>query len=357
MNRRDFIKTSSLSIIALKYASFDGWNRPTLPSNWAWYTIDKTQSGDSVKHFLANLRSHGIEGILARGTNEAYEGFAPLARAAGIRLHAWRPTMMRGEYINEHPEWYTVNRDGESCAGPNPPYVNYYRWLCPSHEKVKELLISDYTSLCDIEGIDGIHLDYVRYCDVILPEKLQAKYGLVQNHVMAAYDYCYCDVCRADYKNEYGIDPMNLQDWRTNRTWLDFRLNQLVKLVRAIASAVREREKAITAAVFPTPVMAKRMVRQDWASFGLDAYMPMLYNIYYDEGLDWIGKCVSESLKQLPTPVPVYAGVLDGAVQGKDIPRVYKMVKEKGGSGLSFFTGKNLTDSDLDKLKNAIDSQ
>ena len=56
--------------------------------------------------------------------------------------------------------------------------------------------------------VDGIHLDYVRYCDVILPVNLWQNYGIEQTRELPEYDFCYCETCRAKYKAEHGVDPL-----------------------------------------------------------------------------------------------------------------------------------------------------
>lgn len=37
--------------------------------------------------------------------------------------------MNRRELLDKHPDWYAVNRKGESCHD-KPAYVDYYRFLC-----------------------------------------------------------------------------------------------------------------------------------------------------------------------------------------------------------------------------------
>ena len=50
--------------------------------------------------------------------------------------------MNRRELLDKHPDWYAVNRKGESCHD-KPAYVDYYRFLCPNHQGVAEYLAED----------------------------------------------------------------------------------------------------------------------------------------------------------------------------------------------------------------------
>ena len=355
MERRDFLKASGMSALALSMGSWTiAHAGKTLPGNWAWGGINDKLTDVQLLKVFDRYKSHGIDALLPEGSNELYARISELGKKAGLEIHAWRWTMNRGQYIKEHPEWYAVNRNGESCAGPHPPYVDYYRWLCPSHDEVKEVIVKDYSELCDIPDLSGVHLDYVRYCDIYLPKELQPKYHLVQDHEMPEYDFCYCDTCRKLFKEQSGIDPMDMKDPASSTAWRDFRLNQLVKLVHAIVEEVHRKGKLITAAVFPTPAMSRTMVRQDWSKFNLDAYLPMLYQNFYGEPESWIGQCVKESLTELPQGTPLYAGLFRGAIQTADISSIYSMVKENGGRGLSFFTADSLSDDDLKVLKKTL---
>jgi len=357
MERRNFLKATGLSALSFSMGSWkDIFSHKIFPRNWAWGGVHDKMSDDELLKAFERYKSHGIDALLPGGSNKLYARISRLGKKAGIEIHAWRWTMNRGQYIKDHPEWYAVNRKGESCAGPNPPYVNYYRWLCPSHDEVKDLIIKDYSELCDIPELSGVHLDYVRYCDIYLPRELQPRYSLVQDHEMPEYDYCYCDTCRRLFREQSGIDPLDLKDPASNAAWRDFRLNQLVKLVHAIVEEVHRKGKLISAAVFPTPSMSRIMVRQDWSKFHLDAYLPMLYHNFYGEPESWIGKCVKESLTELTPETPIYAGIFRGAIQTSDIASIYSMVKENGGRGLSFFTADSLTDDDLKVLKRVIAS-
>ena len=47
--------------------------------------------------------------------------------------------MNRRELLDKHPDWYAVNRKGESCHD-KPAYVDYYRFLCPNHQSWRTIL-------------------------------------------------------------------------------------------------------------------------------------------------------------------------------------------------------------------------
>lgn len=354
MNRSQFIKASFFGIsgIALTSSfSFGTFGNQVMPGNWAWMDGSIHTSTDKWKELFDKMLNARINGLLVNGSNELYQKIGPLSQQAGMQIHAWRWTMNRGDYMKEHPEWYTVNRLGNSVID-KPPYVHYYRWLCPSRPEVKDLLVKDYSELSEIPGIKGVHLDYVRYCDIFLPVALLPKYNLVQDFEMPEFDYCYCALCRSTFKQKTGYDPLDQKDPSADRSWRQFRLDQLVTVVQAIAEAIHRKNSVITAAVFPTPEMSRTMVRQDWARFNLDAYLPMLYHDYYLKPTDWIGECIAETRKEIGDTVPVYAGIMVNpkTFTPEVLARTIRQVKEAGGQGISAFTAGGLNDGQLKVL-------
>ena len=63
------------------------------------------------------------------------------AHAAGLVLHRWVWALNRSgdaQVKAEHPEWFSVNRNGESSL-TKPPYVGYYQWLCPHASRCENI--------------------------------------------------------------------------------------------------------------------------------------------------------------------------------------------------------------------------
>ncbi len=75
--------------------------------------------------------------------------------------------MIQGENPKLPHDLYAWNGLGES-AWDKPAYAAYYKFLCPSREEVYLFLEELYTEIASLEEVDGIHLDYIRFPDVIL---------------------------------------------------------------------------------------------------------------------------------------------------------------------------------------------
>lgn len=323
---------------------------PRQVKNWVWTRINKSKSDAENQKWFALLKECGISGVMFEGYDE---NLYRLCKEAGLEAHYWKWTMNRAELLTVHPDWFAVNRKGESTHD-KPAYVDYYRFLCPNHEGVADYLAASYVKEAHLPYVDGVHLDYVRFPDVVLPVSLWKNYGIEQTSEHPEYDYCYCDVCRAQFKALTGRDPMELKFPMEDQSWINFRLDAITRVVDQITKAVKADRKAISAAVFPGPSMAKKMVRQDWGNWALDAYFPMIYNGFYYEGPEWIGRSVKESVQTVNGRAKVYAGLMFPDIK-KDFEKALDEAFNNGASGVSFFDGPD--EVYLRKLKAYLDNK
>ena len=307
---------------------------PRRVKNWVWLRIDKKLSDDDWRKRFELLRECGIAAALFEGYDE---NIYRLCQASGLEAHYWRWTLNRTEFLETHPEWYAVNRLGESSV-EKPAYVDYYRFLCPSRSEIAETLAESYLSDAHLRYVDGVHLDYIRMPDVVLPVNLWKNYGIEQTREHPQYDYCYCEHCRASFKQKTGKDPLTLEFPMESQSWLNFRYDSIGTVANTIARRVKSKGKFISAAVFPGPTMARRMVRQDWGNWVLDAFFPMIYNGFYNEGADWIGRSVKESVEAVNGRAEIYAGLMFPDIKN-DFETCLDAAFDNGASGVSFFDG------------------
>ena len=313
--------------------------------NWMWEGLHKDWSDEQYSQHFKKAYDCGISAVLFEGYDERVYR---LCHEAGLQCHYWNWTLNRGELVKTHPEWYAVSRTGKSCAN-EPPYVDYYHFLCPSHHEVIEYLVDDFDKKSKLPYVDGMHLDYIRFPDVVLPVDLWKNYGLTQTSEASDFDFCYCDSCRHHYKERYGVDPLQLEYPMVSPSWLSFRYDAVTNLVKSIYKKMSERQVFLSSAVFPTPDMARKMVRQDWSNWGIDAYFPMIYNGFYREGVAWIGQAVKECVQAVQPKSKVYAGVMFTDIKGDAFEKALDEVFSNGASGVSFFAGPD--DEYLDRLK------
>ncbi len=355
-NRRKFLKASVFtSLSAALVPAVASGAAPVAGAkkdwkHWVWIRPREADKDADLKTFYQRLYAAGVRGVFFEADSERHYR---LAKAQKLEAHRWMWTMNRGEksLLQAHPEWYAVNRKGESCAN-KPPYVNYYRWLCPSREEVAQYLEADVRQLLAKDYIDGIHLDYVRFCDVILPVNLWDNYKIEQTKELPEYDYCYCDICRQKFKEWKGVAISDMKFPEASLSWRLFRYKAITHVVNRLATIAQAAKKPITAAVFPTPEVARRIVRQDWTAWNLNGICPMIYHGFYKEDVAWIGDAVEEGVKALHGKFPLYAGLyLPDFKSTAEVKQGITNALNNGAAGISLFG--NVTEDVLQALEGA----
>lgn len=358
MDRKHFLKLMGAGLVgvaggsALAACGETGWSAAT---NWAWMGGDSGAIKNWQRQF-ARMRAAGIDGLLLK-TADIEEQPAPrvieAATQEGLEVHAWVITMMRGEQMEAHPDWYAVNREGVSTA-EDSPYVDYYRFLTPCLQPVRDYLAGHIDQVAQTDGLAGVHLDYIRFPDVILPITLQPKYGLTQDKEYPRFDYGYHPACRAQFEQQTGTDPMDLDDPPSNEQWVQFRYDQITRVVNRLAEVVHSHNKMISAAVFPTPDIARRLVRQNWPAWPLDAVMPMMYHNFYDEPVDWIQAATEQGIRALNGQFPLYSGLFVPELTPDQLTKAVESARTSGASGITLFNARAMTEAHWTRLSEVL---
>jgi uncharacterized lipoprotein YddW (UPF0748 family) len=369
MTRKEFIKLLNAGLYGMAFAKLNIDNIYALNSNkkeiknWLWLHPWRNISEDEYKRRLEKIKLCGIDAIIPNiygswralyqsqhlpASDHLLEKLLPIAKSSGLEVHAWMWTMICNveKVLNQHPEWFAINRNGLSTK-ENPAYVNYYRFMCPNHPEVKEFILKTVSELSAITELDGIHLDYIRYPDVILAEKLQEKYGIVQDKEYAEYDYCYCNRCISKFKSETGIDIKESFAPDMNNKWLQFRYDSITDLVNdVLIPPAKKRGKMISAAVFPN----WKHVRQEWSKWKVDAVFPMLYSKYYNQDDAWIQAKIKEGLNTINSSIKLYSGLLVDSYNPKELSIAIEKSLDSNADGVSLFAYHSLKEDHYKSL-------
>ena len=208
----------------------------------------------------------------------------------------------------------------------------------------------------EVDGLASIHLDYVRYPDVILGADLQPKYNIIQETELPQYDFGYHPIARKKFKEIFNKDPIDFKNPELSTEWRQFRLNAITTLVNEIIEIAHSKNKKVTAAVFPFPEMSRQMVRQAWNDWNLDAAYPMLYQNFYRENINWIGFATKQGVSDVD--FPIISGLYSPALRtAEELEKAIIISKENGAKGISIFTADGLNkeqQSVFVKLKNKL---
>lgn len=322
---------------------------------WVWTTANAERPDSSYTDEFKKYSENGIDAVLINtGTDpELLSRLTPIAKEEGLEVHAWIMAMNRpGDSVAlQHPDWYAVSRDGNSTHDTRP-YVDYYQWMCPTREESRNHVLGLVEGLAKVKGVESVHLDYIRLPDVFLPVGLLPKYDLEQEEELPEFDFCYCDVCVAEFEKLHHKNPRDMKNPAIDMEWKQFRLNKIKEVVDASYKIAHENGKELTAAVFPYPEMADHMVRQRWDKWDIDEVLPMIYHNFYNEEVDWIGFATGQGVQDLAAKdVKLNTGVFVPELNPEEIKEAVKLAKENGATGISFFDGNALTPEKLQAVK------
>jgi Uncharacterized protein conserved in bacteria len=345
------MKFTALLLVAIMAVSACSDNKKTeakaeYPMFWTWLGYGSEAKFDSICVVMSEM---GIDGVMLNAaTPDDYRKAIPIAHKHGIEVYAWLWTMNlehdRDRLVKEHPEWFSVNRKGESLADTKA-YVDYYKFLCPALPEVREYIKNKIREYCEVEGLNGIAIDYHRLVDVILPTTLWPKYGIVQDKEYPEWDYGYHPAMIEKFAAMHGYDPREQEDPSTDELWLQFRCDQVTEVANEIAEVVHSYNKVMAASPFPTPAMSRKMVRQDWGKWNLDIVFPMVYHNFYTEDVSFISDCTIENVRDKNPMTTLYCGLMvDGS------PEVFASMDaalDNGAEGIAIFTVNSLTSPEI----------
>lgn len=338
---------------------------------FAWTGGPGEASDEELEATFQDYKSKGIDGLMYNGGHDpaTYHRVGSIAKEVGLEFHTWIPTMVQGKSPEIDSSWYALNGKGESAL-THPAYVPYYKFLCPSEDSVYLYLSNLYTAVAEVPEVDAIHLDYIRFPDVILARGLWDKYGLVMDREYPQYDYCYCDRCVSAFAKKTGIDIRSVEDPSRVEEWKQFRYDLITNMVNRLADDVHAKGKKIDAAVFPGPnSVAKRIVRQEWDQWKLDAFYPMNYNDFYLESPEWIGTVTQEGVTAIDNRAPIYSGLFicpkpekkgdekdpeNHGLLPEELSTAIKTSMDNGAAGICLFTPERMTDEHWKVFAKAI---
>lgn len=327
-----------------------------------WITANKDRVNEDYATEFTKYKNAGIDEVLINtGTDpELLKRITPIAIEKGLKVHAWIMAMNRpGDSIAlSHPEWYAVSREGKSCFDTRP-YVGYYQWLCPTRKESRNHVLGLVEELAKVDGIESVHLDYIRFSDIFLPIGLLPKYdNLVQDEELPEFDFCYCDVCVSEFEKIHHKNPRNIKNTDIDMEWKQFRLNAVRNVVNDAYEIVHKYNKNLTAAVFPYPEMADHMVRQRWDKWTIDEVYPMIYHGFYNEEIDWIGFATKQGVEDVKDKgIGINSGIyMPDFKSTEEFKQAILLAKENGAKGITFFDGPAISEEYLKAIKETKES-
>lgn len=189
------------------------------------------------------------------------------AKPLGMKVHAWKVMWQFPDDwlspLGTVDPFKKAGRLQKNLKGEDQP------WLCPSLRQNRDFEIAAITELLRNYEVDGFHLDYIRY---------------------GGAEVCFCRHCKAAFeswsKKKVGNWPADAAPGGIrDAEYGDFKRDNITSMVREIRAAAKKARPGVelSAAVFPSPSIARTAVFQDWPRWVEEGLLDMVSTMTYTE--------------------------------------------------------------------------
>jgi len=294
-----------------------------------------------------------------------------LAKAAGLRVHAWINVNFiasaktlphsRDHVISRHPEWLMVPKALSATLRAidvrSPGYIGpLVRWtraavdnaqtegvyLSPVSEASREYTASVVGEIASKYAVDGIHLDYARFPNDAFDYSAAAlsEFKATRVSLMSPTDRQRLDrlavATPAIWANMYP------------EAWADFRRDRMTRLVTrltAVARAARP-DLVVSAAVAPDGADARDRVLQDWPGWVHARLLDVICPMAYTTSLDEFTALVTSAAKLADGRASVWAGIGAYRLPVGDAADHVRAARKVGAAGVLLFSYDSLSTVD-----------
>ncbi len=284
--------------------------------------------------------------------NENFVGFDPLevwrdeCKKEKIKLHIWFETFYVGNdnpnvnpqsilFLN--PSW--SNKNKKDYASLNPVKVstehNGY-FLDPVNPEVRKFLLDLLEEIIVTYRPDGINLDYIRY-----PQAVSE---------MNAWGYT--ELARDLFKQEYGVDPVDLGPSEYAVAWGNFRRSYVTAMVKSVNSLCKKHKVYLSAVIFPDRLAAFTSKLQDWKEWSQNGYIDGVTPLF----LTCDARTASTAIKKVASTIQprtdLYAGLFVTFIGGSpdDLIRQIHESRKLNVGGVILFDYAHITTRYTDVL-------
>jgi len=292
---------------------------------WSWDRTAEFIKQNGVDHLILNALHGASAGYPSKvlptdatlpAGSDAFAQCVAACRKHGIKLHVWMTNYQsHGHAPKEFLERLKADGRLQVDVDGNPA-----EQLCPSDERNLALQRDAMVEAARIDGVAGIHFDYIRYPDG---------------------KKCYCPTCRSKFEARIGHRVENwphdvLGEGPVREEWLQFRRDNITRLVREVHAEVRRvaPDCIISAAVFSGYPGCRDDVGQDWKLWVDEGLLDFVCPMDYTGSDAEFSSRVRTQLELVGGRIPCYPGI--GLLEHKspaDAVRQIRITREQKTGG------------------------
>ena len=102
------------------------------------------------------------------------------------------------------------------------------------------------------------------------------------------------------------------------------------------------------------PASGRRVVRQAWDEWPLDAAFLMIYHTFYEEPVAWIGRATREGVRALHGRAALYSGLYLPSLTPDELSAAVALARAAGANGVSLFDADGFTDAHVLALQHVL---
>jgi uncharacterized lipoprotein YddW (UPF0748 family) len=280
-----------------------------------------------------------------------FAGFDPLrtfideGKKKGVEIHAWVHTFfvgymessvdtLDGPILTKNPEWQLVKRNGGKVSSAEPGYL----YVNPAHPDAQDFIASLYHEVrTNYSDLAGIQMDYIRY-PVNVPLEESSDYSAVS---------------REQFREAYGVDPMEINpadhpvQWEQWRLWREQVITAFVKRIRW-----ENPEVLLSADIFPDIEEAEKTKMQKWSAWANSGYVNFLAPMIYTVNTDWITEAVGKMRALIGEQFPLHIGLAPYLrLTPSQLLQQIEVCRDLRASGVILFSTSDLSDEQLRLLR------
>jgi uncharacterized lipoprotein YddW (UPF0748 family) len=274
--------------------------------------------------------------------NEIFEGFDPLevwiqeAHKRNMKVHIWfqsfyvgnkAPSLDPSSILSVRPDWGNKTQRYADAAGATKSTSEHNGYFIdPANPEVQDFLLELLDEIITTYKPDGINLDYIRYPN--------ATAGSIPN------SWGYTEYARNDFKEEYGVDPVNLTSadvlWYD---WNQYRRNNITNFVKKVGALGKEKKVYISAVIFPDLASALATKQQDWRNWSMNNYIDGFTPLFLTYDPKMLVSMMNDVMRIKSPQTDLYAGLFVAFMGGapEDLVRQIYQTRIMNAGGVIIF--------------------